>query len=174
MKKILILLLLIAPLSLFAQTTAPKFGYIDVNAIMVLMPEFTKAQTELQALGKQYEDEYVGLRTEFEKKSLEFEQLQDSLPENLLKRRQEDLQNLYLRMQNYERETYQYMQQQQQVKLGEVAKILNDAIQAVGTDGGYVCIYDISNGTMPFVNTAICEDLSNKVKAKLGISLTAK
>lgn len=174
MKKILILLLLMAPLSMFAQSPAPKFGIVDVNAIIVLMPEYTKAQNELQVLSKQYQDEFDGLRTEFEKKSLEFEQLQDSLPENLLKRRQEALQDLYLRLQQYERESQQSLYQAQQTKFAEVAKILNDAIQAVGKEGGYVCVFDISNGTMPYVSTTLCEDLNNKVKTKLGISLTAK
>lgn len=173
MKKILILLLLMAPLSMFAQS-APKFGYVDANSIMMLMPELSKAENDLMALQQQYNKEYEGLRTEFEKKSLEFEQLQDSLPENLLKRRQEDLQNLYMRLQQYERETIQTLQQAQQTKIAEVAKILNDAIQAVGTEGGYVCVFDISNGTIPYVSTTLCDDLSAKVKAKLGISLTAK
>ena len=174
MKKILVLLLLMAPLSMFAQASAQKFGYVDVNAIIVLMPEYAKAQNDLKVLGEQYNKEYEGLRTEFEKKSLEFEQLQDSLPENLLKRRQEELQELYMRLQQYERETYQYMQQEQQAKFAEVAQVLNEAIQAVGTEGGYVCVFDISNGTMPFINTVLCEDVNNKVKAKLGIALTAK
>ena len=173
MKKILILLLLMAPLSMFAQS-APKFGIVDVNAIIVLMPEYAKAQNDLQVLGQQYNKEYEDYRTEFERKSLEFEQLQDSLPDNLLKRRQEELQDLYMRLQQYERETYQYMQQAQQTKFAEVAKVLNDAIQAVGAEGGYVCVFDISNGTMPYVSTTLCDDLNAKVKAKLGISLTAK
>ena len=173
MKKILILLLLIAPLSMFAQS-APKFGFIEFNAIIVLMPEYAKAENELNLLMQQYSREYEGLRTEFEKKSLEFEQLQDSLPENLLRRRQEDLQNLYVRMQQYERETPQTMQQAQQTKFGEVAKILNDAIQAVAAEGGYVCVFDISNGTIPYVSSTLCDDLNAKVKAKLGISPTAK
>ena len=173
MKKILILLLLIAPLSMFAQS-APKFGFIEFNAIIVLMPEYAKAENELNLLMQQYSREYEGLRTEFEKKSLEFEQLQDSLSENLLKRRQEELQNIYMRLQQIERETPQTMQQEQQKKFAKVAGILNDAIQAVGTEGGYVCVFDISNGTMPYVSTTLCDDLNAKVKAKLGISLTAK
>ena len=115
MKKILILLLLIAPLSMFAQS-APKFGFIEFNAIIVLMPEYAKAENELNLLMQQYSREYEGLRTEFEKKSLEFEQLQDSLSENLLKRRQEELQNIYMRLQQIERETPQTMQQEQQKK----------------------------------------------------------
>ena len=48
MKKILILLLMMAPLSLFAQSQ--KFGYVNAGEVMQLMPEFSKAQNELQTL----------------------------------------------------------------------------------------------------------------------------
>ena len=48
MKKFLILMLMMAPLSIIAQTQ--KFGYVNANAIMQIMPEFTKAQAELCTL----------------------------------------------------------------------------------------------------------------------------
>ena len=95
MKKILILLLIMAPMSLFAQ----KFGFVNAPAIAQVMPEFTKAQNELQTLQKQYADEYERLRAELEKKGMEFEQLKDSLPASILQRRERDLQELYTRLQ---------------------------------------------------------------------------
>ena len=53
LKKIALLLLLIAPMSVFAQ----KFGHIKSADVLTVMPEFTKAQTDIQAMQKQYEDE---------------------------------------------------------------------------------------------------------------------
>ena len=41
LKKIALLLLLIAPMSVFAQ----KFGHIKSADVLTVMPEFTKAQT---------------------------------------------------------------------------------------------------------------------------------
>ena len=112
MKKILILLLMMAPLSLFAQSQ--KFGYVNAGEVMQLMPEFSKAQNELQTLQKQYADEFERMRSELEKKGAEFEQLKDSLPANILQRRQTELQDLYARMQQYEQESYNNLQQAQQ------------------------------------------------------------
>ena len=101
MKKILVLLLLVAPLSMFAQ----KFGYINSKDIIQLMPEFTKAQKEIQELEKMYTDEFNGMRTELEKKGTEFEKLQkDSVPENILKRRYEELLQMEQRLQQYGQE----------------------------------------------------------------------
>lgn len=169
MKKILILLLIMAPMSLFAQ----KFGYVNFPAIAQLMPEFTKAQNDLQTLQKQYAEEYDRMRTELEKKGLEFEQLKDSLPATILERRQKDLQEMYTKIQQYEQESYQNLQQAQQTKLAEVNKVLQDAIQVVGREGGYVCVFDIASG-IPYISETLCDNLDAKVKAKLGISAAAK
>ena len=45
LKKIALLLLLIAPMSVFAQ----KFGHVKFAEILTVMPEYTKAQTDIQA-----------------------------------------------------------------------------------------------------------------------------
>ena len=167
MKKILILLLMMAPLSLFAQSQ--KFGFVNAAEVMQQMPEFSKAQTELQTLQKQYADEFDRMRSELEKKGAEFEQLKDSLPANILQRRQTELQDLYARMQQYEQESYNNLQQAQQAKIAEVSKVLSDAIQAVGHDGGYVCVFDIASG-IPYISETLCEDVTPKVKTKLGLT----
>ena len=169
MKKILILLLIMAPMSLFAQ----KFGFVNAPAIAQVMPEFTKAQNELQTLQKQYADEYDRIRTELEKKGLEYEQVKDSLPASILQRREKDLQELYTRLQQYEQESDQHLQQSQQTKLAEVNKILQDAIQAVGAEGGYICVFDIASG-IPYISETLCDNLDSKVKAKLGIGVAGK
>ena len=51
MKKLLILVLFIAPLSLCAQ----KFGHFNSADIIQAMPEYKTSQEELQKLQKQYE-----------------------------------------------------------------------------------------------------------------------
>ena len=60
MKKILILIMLVAPMSLLAQQ---KFGYVNSSEIIQLMPEFEKAQKELQELEKMYSNDFNSLST---------------------------------------------------------------------------------------------------------------
>lgn len=165
MKKILILILMMAPLSLFAQ----KFGYVNAPEIAQVMPEFAKANNELQTLQKQYADEYERMRTELEKKGAEYEQVKDSLPASIVQRRERDLQELITRMQEYEQASYQNLQQAQQQKLAEVNNKLQQAIQAVGREGGYICVFDVASG-IPYISETLCENLDAKVKAKLGIT----
>ena len=169
MKKILVLLLLVAPLSMFAQ----KFGYINSKDIIQLMPEFTKAQKEIQELEKMYTDEFNSYRTELEKKGTEFEKLQkDSVPENILKRRYEELMQLEERLRQYSQDISANLQKAETEKMMSIQKSLLNVLDAVGREGGYVCIFDLAGG-MPYVSTTLCEDLSAKVKARLGIPANA-
>ena len=64
LKKIALLLLLIVPMSVFAQ----KFGHLKSADVLTVMPEFTKAQTDIQAMQKQYEDEMKRATDELTKK----------------------------------------------------------------------------------------------------------
>ena len=55
MKKVILMALLLVPMSIFAQ----KFGHFDSSAIIQLMPEYTTAQTEIQQLQAQYENDLL-------------------------------------------------------------------------------------------------------------------
>lgn len=164
MKKVLIVALLLIPMSLFAQ----KFGYVNSALVAESMPEYIKAKSDLQTLEKQYSDEYNRLRDEFTKKSEDYNQVKDSLPANILQRREQELQDLYSRLQQYEQESYEGLQQARQLKMSEVSTKLTKAVQAVGVEGGYVCVFDLGAG-IPYISETLCEDVTAKVKAKLGI-----
>ena len=169
MKKIFVLLMLIVPMGMFAQ----KFGYVNSAEIMQVMPEFEKAQKELKDLEKMYTDEFNSMRTELEKKGTEFEKLQqDSVPENILKRRYEELMQLDERLRQYGQEVSANLQQAEQEKLITIQKTLRDALDVVGSEGGFVCIFDIASG-IPYISKSLCEDVTMKVRAKLGIPANA-
>ena len=169
MKKILIFIMLLAPMSMLAQ----KFGYVNSGELIQLMPEFTKAQQKIQDLEKTYAAEFNGMRTELEKKGTEFEKLQqDSVPESILKRRYEELLQMEQRLQQFGQEVQQKLAMAEQEEMLAIQTKLREALDAVGRDGGYVCIYDLAGG-MPYVSKTLCEDVTMKVRTKLGIPASA-
>ena len=169
MKKILIFIMLLAPMSMLAQ----KFGYVNSSELIQLMPEFAKAQQKMEDLEKTYTAEFNAMRTELEKKGTEFEKLQqDSVPESILKRRYEELLQLEQRLQQFGQEVQQKLAVAEQEEMLAIQTKLRDALDAVGRDGGYVCIYDLAGG-MPYVSKTLCEDVSMKVRTKLGIPANA-
>ena len=165
MKKFLIVIMLLAPMSLLAQ----KFGYMNSAELIQLMPEFSKAQKKLQDLEKTYTNDFNAMRTELEKKGTEFEKLQqDSVPENILKRRYEEL----LQMEQRSQELQQSLAQAEQQEMIAIQTKLRDALDAVGRDGGFVCIFDLAGG-VPYISKSLCEDVTAKLRTKLGIPANA-
>ncbi|MDO4215845.1 MAG: OmpH family outer membrane protein, partial [Bacteroidales bacterium] len=97
MKRLILLALILAPLSLFAQ----KVGVVNQGEIIQAMPEYTAAQTELQNTSKQYEDELKRMQEELTKKAEAFDKEQATLPEAIKTRRQNELQEMYQKIQQY-------------------------------------------------------------------------
>ena len=165
LKKIALILLLIAPMSLFAQ----KFGHIKSQEILTAMPEYTKAQTDIQTMQQQYEGEMKRAQEDFQKKYTAFQQEQANLPKNILERRQNELQQLSERAMQMQQDAQQELQKSWMEMLEPIAKKIDDAIKAVGQEGGYVYIFDLNATQIPFVNETLSTDVTGAVKAKLGL-----
>ena len=165
LKKIALILLLVLPMSVFAQ----KFGHVKTQEILTAMPEYTKAQTDIQTMQKQYEDEMKRVSDEFTKKYTAYQQEQANLPKNIQERRQNELQELSERGMQMQQDSQQQLQQSWMQMLEPIAKKIDDAIKAVGQEGGYVYIFDLNATQIPFVNETLSTDVTSAVKAKLGI-----
>ncbi|MBQ8866699.1 MAG: OmpH family outer membrane protein [Bacteroidaceae bacterium] len=165
LKKLIVALMLIIPMGLCAQQ---KFGHVNSSAIIPLMPEYTTAQTELQSLQKQYEDEIKRMEDELKKKSEEFEAQKATLPANIAERRQTELQELYNRMQQYFQDGQMHMEKASADKMGAIREKLTAAIKEVGVAGGYVYIMDTAAG-VPYISETLSTDVTETVKSKLGI-----
>ncbi len=138
LKKIIVLALVILPLSAFAQ----KFGHLNSQLIVQAMPEYTKAQTDLQALEKTYSDELKKIQDEYQKKYSDYVQQQDSLTENIKLRRQQEIQDIQSRIDNFIQVAQQDVQKKQQELLQPIQTKIQTAIKSVGDEKGYTYIID--------------------------------
>ena len=166
LKKIALLVVMFAlPLGAMAQA---KFAHMNSHDVIAVMPEFTKAQADLDAMSKKYQDEMQRTNEEFQKKYQEFLAQADSLPKNIAERRQKELQDMAQRQEQFQQEAYQSMQKAQQDAMAPIYKKLDEAIQAVGKTEGVVYIFDLARTPIPFVG-AQSVDVTAKVKTQLGI-----
>ena len=165
LKKIALILLLIAPMSVFAQ----KFGHIKTQEILVAMPDYIKAQTDIDTMKKQYEDEIKRASDELTKKFTAYQEEQANLPKNIQERRQKELQELNQKGMQMQQDAQLELERSWMSMLEPIAKKIEDAIKAVGQEGGYVYIFDLNATQIPFVNETLSTDVTGAVKAKLGI-----
>ena len=169
LKKIALVMLLALPMGVFAQNL--KFGHINAQEIITVMPEFTKAQNDIQTLEKQLTAELQRTHEEFNKKYQEFQQAiaKDSLPPNIAERRQKELQDMMQRQEQFQQDAQQQMAKAQNDAMAPIYQKLDNAIKAVGAAEGVIYIFDLARTSIPYVNESQSINLTSKVKANLGI-----
>ncbi|MBP5562137.1 MAG: OmpH family outer membrane protein [Muribaculaceae bacterium] len=164
-KKLLIAALIAAPMCLQAQTL--KIGAINPQEIFEVMPESATAKNTLQTAQDKYAAQAKPLQEEYEKKVKEFQALSDSkAADATLEAKIKEIQELETRIQNFQQTAQQDLQKQQETLMAPIQKKLQEAIQQVGAEGGYAAIL---YSDMLLYRGAQVEDLTAKVKAKLGI-----
>ena len=161
--------MLALPMGVFAQNL--KFGHINAQEIVSAMPEFAKAQSDIEALDKQLTSELQRTQEEFNKKYQEFQQAiaKDSLPANIAERIQKELQDMMQRQEQFQQEAQQQMQKAQADAMAPIYKKLDDAIKAVGAAEGVIYIFDLARTPVAYVNESQSINLTPKVKTQLGI-----
>lgn len=169
MKKLIIMLLMCAPMATFAQ----KFGHINAQEIMASMPEFTKAQADLEATAKQYEEDLKAMQAELQRKAEEYDRTKSTMNETKQRETEQSLYELQQKIQQAYQDNQQALQKAQQQKLTPITSKLIDAIKAVGKAGGYVYIMDVSSG-IPYISETLSTDCTAAVKAELAKMTTAK
>ena len=162
MKKLILMLMLFAPIATFAQ----KFGHVNAQAVMESLPEFIKARADVEVQAKVYDNQLKEMQTEIQKKAEEYDKTQATMNDTKRKDTEATLQDLYQKFQQAQQDNAQAIQKLQNEKLQPIVTKLQNAIKAVGKAGGYVYIMDLSSG-IPYISDTLSKDVTADVKAEL-------
>ena len=167
MKKILFVMLMLAPMSLFAQ----KFAHFNMANVLPEMAEYKTASAEIQKLQSQYQEELQRLQKEYQTKAEEFQKLSGdaSVAQAILQSKGQDLQKMEESIQQFYQASQEDLQKQQAEKMEGIQTKVMAAIKKIGEAGGYVYVVDISTGAVPFVNEALSTDVTAQLKTELGV-----
>lgn len=164
LKKLIIAIMCCLPLTMVAQSL--KFGTVNTAEVLAVMPERADAEKQLQDLTKRYEDEFMKLQEDFQKKYQEVQALGDSVPETIKMRRYEELQTMDQRIQSFRQVAEQDLAKKQEELFIPIQQKLMEAINAVGSENGFTYIFDANAAYYKGVGN---EDVTPLVKTKLGI-----
>lgn len=162
-KKIFLALAIALPSIAFAQS---KFGVVDAQSVMNLMPETKTAEEQLAAASKTYETEHDKLTEEINKKYQEYQALPEDTPAAIRERRQQEISDLDQRIQAFLQNAQQDLARQQQNLMAPIQEKLINAIKAVGQEQGFTMIFP--DGVGIYTGTDVI-DVTPAVKTKLGI-----
>ncbi len=162
MKKFIVMVLLCAPLTIFAQQ---KFGHINAQEVLTSMPEYSIANGEIEAKAKEFQNQMQEMQTEFQRKAEDYDKAKATMPATKQQETETELQGLYQKLQQANQDYQQQLEKLRQEKQQPLYTKLMNAIATVGKTGGYVYIMDINAAL--YTNDSISEDVTVKVKAEL-------
>lgn len=160
-------LLLVAGIS---RAQEAKFGHIDLQALIQLMPERATAETNYNKEAKGLEDQLAAMQTELESKYKEYVTKRDSLSEIVRTAKESDIQDLQQRIQTFSQVAQQQLSQKQNEMLKPIFDKAKNAVAEVGKEKGLIYVFDVSGelGTVLYRSNESV-DLLPLVKTKLGI-----
>lgn len=162
MKKLLMIALLVAPMTVFAQ----KFGHVNTQAIIQSLPEFIKGNGEIESQAKIYENELQTMQQEIQKQVAAYEQATATMSATQKEAKEKELTELQQKLQQTYQDNQQALQKMQQEKLQPILTKVQNAIQNVGKAGGYVYIMDVAAG-IPYISETLSKDITTEVKAEI-------
>tara|TARA_B100000683_G_scaffold226694_1_gene225777 strand:+ start:319 stop:831 length:513 start_codon:yes stop_codon:yes gene_type:complete len=164
-KYVVVACIMITGLGLNAQ----KLGHVNSQVIMQELPDYESARKDLESFNSDLTKElemYQKLIVEF---AQDYEQNKNGMSEDTRKRKETDLME---RQQNYEKKAYEAqtsLQQKEQELLQQIMIKVNTAVKEVAEKEGYDYVYEVT--TLLYAGG---EDISDKVRKKLGITVAGK
>ena len=169
MKKLLGLTLLAVAMLGVNTAAAQKFARIDLQAIVIAMPEFEEAQKNLEAFGKDLQEQMEQIQVEFNNKLADFQKNQNTMAASIKQMKQQELEQLQQRFSEFQQIAQQDFQKKEGELLEPVQKKAQDAVNKIAKANGYLAVFNTSIPSLVYFDEAQLTDIASLVKKELGI-----
>jgi outer membrane protein len=160
-------LILTMMVSIPALAQHAKFGYINSNDLLMVMPERDSAEADLQDFAKQLEFQLTAMTSEYEKKVAEYQQNQNVMNDLVKSSKEEEIMDLQRRIQEFQGKAQQSLTSKENELMEPLIKKAKDAISDVAKENKYTYIFDTSTGAV--LHYPDGDNILPLVKKKLGI-----
>ena len=167
LKTLLTVLLLGFSVMLYGQDG--KFGYIDFNGTLRLMPEYHEAEINLQKTQSDYREEIERSKREFERQYIEFMLEQDQLSPSIVAKRQRELQLLMDNNAQFRDKVQSELEAKREELLVPLKRKLMEAIASACSEQALDYVVDTGKGSYLYINPEKGVDISGTVYKLVGI-----
>lgn len=151
-----------------AVTDSLRFGYFNSTEILNMMPAKVTAKKAIDELNQKYKDELVLMQNDYARKYSDFMDNQNSMSENIKLRRMQELHELEQNINKFMKIAQEDIESQEEQQIIPLREKLRTAVQAIGLDKQFICIYDLANESIAFV-TPNAIDITPLLKRQLNI-----
>tara|TARA_B100001758_G_C18323056_1_gene564306 strand:- start:61 stop:558 length:498 start_codon:yes stop_codon:yes gene_type:complete len=163
-KNIFLILLCFLTLNAISQN---KFGYIDSQELLILMPERKAAEKEVQTFAKSLETQLSAMTAEYQESVQEYQAKESSYTDLIKQDKIAEITALEERIQAFQQNAQQSLQSKEQELLEPILNKARKAIEDVAEEGNFTYIFDKSAGSILYAKNS--ENVLSLVKKKLGL-----
>ena len=150
-------LCLVVLMSFSTGAFAQKLAYINSQKILASFKEAQDAQERLDQINKEWEAEAREMQAQFQELGEQLESQSLLLSAERQKEKQQELQNLYMKIQQFQNEKWgqsgEFLRKQEEVMQPVLDKI-NTAIRKIGEEERYDYIFDTVAGNILYASTS--------------------
>ena len=141
MKKII----LIATLGIMIafSSNAQKQGYVNVQQLMLSLPTFEKAQKDVAAYAKTYEDVYNTMTQEYQTKVLAFQKAKGTMSDAVAEAKAADIQSLEKKITDYSESSNKKVSAKNEELMKPVYDKVNSSISEYASANGYDYVFAV-------------------------------
>ncbi len=143
-----------------------KFGHINSEELLEMMPERVAAEKALEEEAKVLQNTLVNMGSEYEKKLAEYQGLAGA-NELVRQDKEKELLGLQERIQQFQQSADQTLNEKREALLQPVIDKAKTAIEDVANENGYTYVFDTSVGVV--IHYPDGDNILPLVKTKLGL-----
>ena len=166
-KLLVIILFLFSGTAVNAQNY--KFGHINSQELLSIMPERDSAEAKIQQYAKELEGELEIMNVEYNNKLNDYVKKQDVLTPLVKQTKEKELNEFQSRIQEFTNNAEQELQQQNAQLIQPIIQKAEKAIKDVAKENGFTYIFDLARGSVIYFSEEQSEDILPMVKKKLGL-----
>jgi outer membrane protein len=170
MKKLLGIILiavLVSASNVFAQKDY-KFGHINSNELLSVMPERDSARIEIQSYSQMLQQEMEAMQVELQTKYTTYMEKQETYSDLVRQSKEQEIQEMQQRIQSFQQTAQQDLQQKEAELFQPIMDKAQAAIEKVAKANGFTYIFDLGAGGVLYFSEQ-STDILPLVKKELGI-----
>ena len=141
-----------------------KFGYLNFDEVIRVMPEYAQVETDMSQLRGKYDAEMKRAEEEFNKKYEEFLEGQHDFAPSIYQKRQAELTDMMDKNIAFKNEARRLLRQAEQDARQPLKDKLKGILARIGQERGYAFILNTAGDALPFVSPEQGEDITQVVK----------
>ena len=166
MKK-MFLIAAMAFVSLAATAQNFKFAYVDMNELIMLMPEMDAAREQLATAEKEAQETYNAMVEEYQTKAQQYQQKAETWTATIRESKAAELQQIEGRIQEFQQAIQQDLQQLQNQLQAPIYETAQKAVRELAAANGLALVFE--KNSLLYVDPAQGKDLTPEARVKLNI-----